>query len=568
MSDRHAPRWPALVLAAIGAAIVIVFPLRYAMPFRLDDVLLMEWANTHNLLDAFSPDKGQIVNSVRPVFAVTAWLLTHYAGVEHPVVWHVTLVALLVTALVYLARFARYISRGDAALVLTPVLYLIGFTAILNVFFWFSDLTYALELAFTTIAWYYGVRGLREGSLSLWIISIVAGILAVLSKEPAVVMVHVVLMGTFLLDRVRIRSVWTSRSFVTIAVLAYLLLAAATVYVLSVSPTRINRFFALGDPDLRAYMSDRLAYYNSMLGAPIVRVLYYFPIIFLGLHRLVFRSGRVGFKYAVGTILLALAISVIAMHSALVVLPVIVLIMTALATSDAPESGSARALLPFLATVLIAFATLLVTIQLVKTQLTEIAFMATLISAWAWIAMSRVVWPAFAPYRRYLTPAALVLIAIAIVIVAPKFARQEMLLREASAVRWNANDAVLWAARQLPRSSTLAVTTYSLHGFDNPGVLTAVDDERKLREQPTFDAGYVYTFLEQLGRHDIDRAYLTDITTTPAVFEAYRAVPNSFVLLQTSLDRESLGPLLRQRDTLVARFDKPPYPSEIWMLRQ
>jgi hypothetical protein len=107
-----------------------------------------------------------------------------------------------------------------------------------------------------------------------------------------------------------------------------------------------------------------------------------------------------------------------------------------------------------------------------------------------------------------------------------------------------------------------------LHGFENPGVLTATDDESKLRQQPTFDAGYVYTFLEQLGRRDIDRGFLDDASRAPEVLEAYRRVPNSFVMLQTEIDRTRLTPLLTPRDTLVARFSRQPYPSEIWWLRE
>jgi hypothetical protein len=152
--------WQSLVLAALGLGLILLFPLRYGMPFRLDDVLLMDWANAHSLLDAFNPERGQMVNSFRPMFGVTAWLLTHIAGSEHPIVWQFVLTTLLVVALVMLARIARDIAASDWALITTPILYLIGFTSILNVFFWFSDLTYALELAFTTLAWYYAVRGL------------------------------------------------------------------------------------------------------------------------------------------------------------------------------------------------------------------------------------------------------------------------------------------------------------------------------------------------------------------------------------------------------------------------
>src|SRR3954468_9666232 len=84
---------PLDILYFVGAiAILVLFTTRYLMPFRLDDVLLMDWALRHNPLDAFDPLKGQIINSVRPMYALTAYALTHLAGWWHPFWWHVTLV--------------------------------------------------------------------------------------------------------------------------------------------------------------------------------------------------------------------------------------------------------------------------------------------------------------------------------------------------------------------------------------------------------------------------------------------------------------------------------------------
>lgn len=560
--------WQAGVLAAFALGLVLLFPLRYGMPFRLDDVLLMEWSNAHSLLDAFHPVRGQMVNSLRPMFSVTSWLLTHIAGSAHPIVWQFVLTGLLVTALVMLARIARYIASSDSALIATPLLYLIGFTSILNVFFWFSDLTFALELAFTTLAWFYSVRGLLHARSGSWAFGMLAGILAVLSKEPAIVMVHVVLLGTAMLFRHDVIAAWRERSpkerFLAVAL--YFVLVAVTLWILFASPTRTNRFFALSDPALRAYMSDRLSYYNTVLSSPLARVLLYFPIVFSCSRALWFQAlDALSPKLAILAVLSLLA-SVFVLKTALVALPVLVLLMTMRAVRS--RDHSALLLLPYLATIFLAFGTLLVTIQLVKTQLTEIAFMLTLIATWGWIETART----FVPLLRRSPNVSIVALTLVVIVVLdgayPRLRRQEGVLREAAAVRWNANDAVTWSARHLPLGSTLLVTTYSLHGFRGPGELTASDDESKLRQQPTLDAGYVYVFLEQLQRRDIERGFLEDASRVPHVLEAYRHVPNSFLFLQTAIDRDRLTPLLTPRDTLVARFARPPYPSEIWWLRQ
>jgi hypothetical protein len=560
--------WQSLVLAALGLGLILLFPLRYGMPFRLDDVLLMDWANAHSLLDAFNPERGQMVNSFRPMFGVTAWLLTHIAGSEHPIVWQFVLTTLLVVALVMLARIARDIAASGWALIVTPILYLIGFTSILNVFFWFSDLTYALELAFTTLAWYYAVRGLMQAQLGSWAIGLLFAILAVISKEPAIVMVHAVVIGTALLFRRQIAAAWRERGPRDIKTAAglYLLLLAVTLWIVLVSPTRVNRFFALSDPSLRSYMAGRLAYYNALLTSPLVRAIFYFPIVFSCTRTLWFQKLEDGSPKLLLLALLSLVASVFVLKSAFIALPVLVFLMTTRAVRY--RERSVLMLLPYLATIFIAFATLLVTIQLVKTQLTEIAFMLTVLAAWGWVETARTLVPVLRRSPNVSIVATAILVGVAIDGAWPRLQHQEKLLRDAAAVRWNANDAVTWSAKHLPQQSTLLVTTYMLHGFENPGVLTATDDESKLRQQPTFDAGYVYTFLEQLGRRDIDRGFLDDASRAPEVLEAYRRVPNSFVMLQTEIDRTRLTPLLTPRDTLVARFSRQPYPSEIWWLRE
>src|SRR5688572_23378071 len=122
------------ILFCIGAVVlVIVFTTVYQMPFRLDDVLHMDWARDHTFWDAFDPIKGEIVRSYRPLFAVTIWILTHTAGTENYFAWHVTLVGSFVIGLTYTGLTARYLSKQESALYFTTGLYWLIALPILNV---------------------------------------------------------------------------------------------------------------------------------------------------------------------------------------------------------------------------------------------------------------------------------------------------------------------------------------------------------------------------------------------------------------------------------------------------
>ena len=192
-------------------AVLTLFTTRYRMPFRLDDVLLMLWAQTHSLADAFDPIRGQMINSFRPIFALTAYLLTHFAGWEHPFWWHLTLDLSLLTGIAFTGLTARYLTGRWYALQITIALYFLAFLPILNIFFWYSDLTFGLELAFTSMVWYFGLRGLYEARIGFWFAAMAFGVFAVLSKEPAFVLIHVVLFGSLLLDRHAIVASWKAR---------------------------------------------------------------------------------------------------------------------------------------------------------------------------------------------------------------------------------------------------------------------------------------------------------------------------------------------------------------------
>jgi len=570
-----------IVFLLAGIAVAALFTTRYLMPFRLDDVLLMQWSNHHSLLDAFDPYRGQLINSFRPIYAVTAWLLTHLAGWQHPFWWHLTLVTCLLTALAFTGLTARYLAGRWYVLQLSILLYWLAFTSILNVFFWYSDLTFGLELAFTCPAWYLGLRGLYEGRLRYWIAAMALGSLAILSKEPAIVLVHVVLLGSFALERHRVLSVWKNRlySHRIGALAAYGALLFVTIFIIFSSATRTNRFFPLDTPDLLIFIRDRIDYYSAIYLSRTARLLLVFPIVFTALQS--YFASRVRSSELTTFLfitVLAIVLSLVAFPNILIGIPLLTFLLVSIAGRPNLEQSVARKLLPFLACLVIGMATLLVTVQLVKTQLTEMAILTIILSGWAWAVWIESMQRAFEPLRRFRGLRTGIMFAIGTVETViflgalPRIAAQERLLQDVRNVRINANEAIEWCAGHLPANSTVAVPLYDIHGI-SAGSVTSLSDSAKLGAQYTFDGGYVYEALEVLGRRDIRHAYLADSLMLPEILKAMREEPNSFLLLQSQLDLDLFHgihhtPLINERDSLMARFERGPYPAELWLLRK
>ena len=115
---------------------------------------------THSFRDIFDPVIGQMVNSFRPVFTLVAFLLTRCAGWDHPFWWHLMLDLSLLIGITFTGLTARYLIQRWYALEISILLYWLAFLPILNIFFWYSDLTFGLEIAFTASAWYFGLLGL------------------------------------------------------------------------------------------------------------------------------------------------------------------------------------------------------------------------------------------------------------------------------------------------------------------------------------------------------------------------------------------------------------------------
>jgi hypothetical protein len=552
------------------------------MPFRLDDVLHMDWAREHTLWDAFNVERGEIVRSVRPVFAMTIWILTYTAGSDHYFPWHFVLVGSFLIGLAYAGKTARYISKRDNALYFTTGLFWVAFLPILNVLFWYGDLTYTMELLFVAPAWYYGLRGLLEGRIGLWSIGILCGILGVLAKEPALLLVHAVFTGTIILCYREIKKGWiqSSTRYKILAFILYCIFLAISLKIYFASPTRSNRFFNVGSlshDQLMFVINDRLRYYAESLLNPLARILLITPLIYSILRR--FTKKNNSLLKIISLSLLSIIIAFFLIKS-LIILVVILLLVSGISIFLNKENLRYRLILPLVISAIIILAVLLITVMLVKTQLTELSFVLLVIAGLYWSEMAAEIAEFAKPYlvkkkMRYMVIGMIILVCLGSLYAAfPQLKAKEKLLSDVRDVRNNANNSIRWMAKNLPPHSMILLSGSNLYGIGEADEMTSKADEYKLYAQYTFLLGYVRSYFHALKREDIAIGYLIDSTKLSLVLDSARSQGNNFLFLQTGLDADRFHGLIAGKnqlhvdDSLLAKFSNGPFPSEIWELRK
>lgn len=566
------------ILFLIGAfVLVIVFTTVYQMPFRLDDVLHMDWAREHTFWDAFDPVRGQIVRSYRPLFAATIWILTHSAGTENYFAWHITLVGSFVIGLAYTGLTARYISKQESALYFTTGLYWLIALPILNVLFWFGDLTFTIELMFTGAAWYYGIRGLYEAKLSYWLTACILGAAAIASKEPAILMVHSVFAGIFILNVRDILTNWKTKDSSTkgLAITFYLLLCAGTLHIFFASPTRSNRFFVFSNfssEEIEFFVKDRYTYYGSALLNSLSRIVIAAPLVYLLIASIdtIVKQKRTLLS-ALTSIVLSFILSLYFADSLLVLCGLFITspILYAITNRD----NRFLSLLPFSLSIIVTFAALTITVMLVKTQLTEATMLVMLISGISWVMLwgeCKYIYNELPLSFKRIAPYVFgVLGAAAIYLSLPILSKREKLLRDVQAVRMNANNSIKWMASHLPNDATVLVSGHSLYGDEKAYDLTSKSDEEKLKSQYTFLQGYVRSYFYNLGRFDLRIAYLEDSTLLHTVLDSFRTTHTTYLFLQTELDKERFYSEINgkkpmsEADSLLVRFERNGFSSEV-----
>ncbi|HEX7878278.1 MAG TPA: hypothetical protein VF720_02645 [Candidatus Eisenbacteria bacterium] len=240
--------------AALSLAILVPL-LGIPVYFRTDDVHWLGWAATHpDPLSAFDPAEN-LFGYYRPLPTLLWWVLFRFFGFQ-PLGYQIVLAALGVGAMVPLARIGRRLAGGSWGALAAVGLFHAAFVSILYFYYWFSAITFALELLFLALA----LDALSDGKripgrpVHFAIFALLAG----LAKQPALLVIPAVTITFLLLESgsPRRRFLWGAG------------VAAVALLLMLVTPFTAQRPEALGHlagDERTRYLLDRLRFYAGVL---------------------------------------------------------------------------------------------------------------------------------------------------------------------------------------------------------------------------------------------------------------------------------------------------------------
>jgi hypothetical protein len=395
-------------------------------------------------------------------------------------------------------------------------------------------------------------------------------------------LVHTIFAGTLLLCFKEIKNAWRNKPQFNkiLAIVLYLVFILISLKLYFASPTKSNRFFnlnALPHDKLMFFINDRLRYYSESLLNPIARILLITPLLY-SLFAIYFRKKFTP-ALCLSLILLSVLVSFFVVKS-IIIFAVILLITPFVNIFRNKNSQDNKILLLFSISAIIILGVLMITVMLVKTQLTELSFVLLVISGVYWSRLLKDMLEVSKPLlsqkkniRIILSIGCLAFVAI-IYFSYPALKAKEQLLSQVRDVRTNANDAIKWMGANLPRNSEVLVTAPSLYGLGGEDEMTAKDDQYKLYAQYTFLQGYTRSYFRALNRDDLALGYLEDSLKLSRILDSCRNQSKYYLFLQTGLDVDRFHSQIngikpfKSRDSLLAKFSNGPFPSEIWEIRK
>lgn len=177
---------------ALAVLVAAVLTWRFPVYFHWDDVTYLRWAQDHpNPLSAFRPAESTLFGTFRPMNLLAWWVLYRLLDLRAAGYQFVVAFLFLATLAAYYL-VARRIFGGRVAL-FSFVGYLALFFPLGYIIFWFSDITFVLELFWIQVSLLLLLRAFdRRDRSYLW--GIAAYVAAVLTKEPSVLIVTSVLL--------------------------------------------------------------------------------------------------------------------------------------------------------------------------------------------------------------------------------------------------------------------------------------------------------------------------------------------------------------------------------------
>ncbi len=188
-----------LVIISFSILILsLIITLLFPVYFREDDTLYLEYAynNYDNLLSAFIPQKAILADMHRPMQNITWLLLFNIFGLN-PFPYQVFCTFLYGLSFILFFKFLKLVFNKQIAF-LSVISYMAIFFNLGYIIFWFSDLSYIVELFFINLSFYLIIKAIQMDKQYLW--GVLVYILGVLSKEPVALIVPLGVLGYLITD--------------------------------------------------------------------------------------------------------------------------------------------------------------------------------------------------------------------------------------------------------------------------------------------------------------------------------------------------------------------------------
>ncbi len=169
--------------------ISIFITLQFPVFFRLDDATFLYWSRLHsNPLDSFQNSKASLFGTFRPMQNLIWWVMYRVFGLNS-FLYQLFTTLLYGLSFVFLFKFVEKAFTRKIA-ILTVILYFMLFLKLTYIIFWFSDLTFILEIFLINLSLYFLITAINKHSKN-YVWGILCYIFASLSKEPAIIIIPV-----------------------------------------------------------------------------------------------------------------------------------------------------------------------------------------------------------------------------------------------------------------------------------------------------------------------------------------------------------------------------------------
>ncbi len=496
--SRHLAAHATLYIFLLVLVVMVTVTVRFPVYFRADDVHYLRWAAANaNPLSAFGLSESAHDGTFRPLNLLTWWFCYRLSGLN-PVAYQLTVGLAFGMSFVFLFKLVELVFSRRAA-VFSLLAYIAIFSKLTFIIFWFSDMTFALEVFLINLSLYLlASAALREIKWLPW--GVLAYIGASLAKEPATLIVPAV--ATALLA-----TRWTTmpgrhRRKVVAVFLTMLLIGISRVLGMPILGRREELSLSMGLPAIGAFLASRLRFYGAELlsGGGVVVWIASFHLALVGWAR--HRRIVSGARYY---LLPSLAVAGALLAAALPPQGGFVLLCLSFAlilASRAPASAAAVwAAIPLIGILTVSMMT--------RAYLVEASFgLAVLVGVAAAefggrsVSDLRRLRPVFGVTLRVVLVA---LLCVAVFAEGPAFRARLHALSVVSAVRQNFRDAVLFTRDHLDAEGHhLIVIDYHELGIDYIRDVRGATDAERVHRQKTMSSWEVHMLLRLHGAEHVE----------------------------------------------------------------